>query len=49
MVHVLGKQQYKKNRKSSDNVTRGPPTPLVTDWGCGADPPPSSDSLGVRT
>ena len=46
-----GKPQYKKKRKSSDNVTRGPAPPahqLVTAWGCVADPP-SSDSLGVRS
>ena len=43
-------------RKSAKVVTMslegGPPPPprqLVTAWGCGADPPPSSDSLGVQT
>ena len=39
---TLGKPQYKKKRKSSDNITRGglpPPHQLVTAWGCGADPP----------
>ena len=42
-------------RKSAKVVTMslegGPPPPrqLVTAWGCEADPPPSSDSLGVRS
>ena len=37
----LGKPYHKKKRKSSDNVTRGPPPlhQLVTAWGCGPDPP----------
>ena len=43
-----GKPQYKKKRKSSDNVTREgpPPRQLVTAWGCGADPPPLVTAWG---
>ena len=36
-IASLGKPQYKKKRKSSDNVNRGPPPPAS-----------ASDSLGVR-
>ena len=47
----LGKLQYKKKRKSSDNVTRGPPLPpsasASDSLGVRSWPTPSSDSLGV--
>ena len=48
----LGKPRYKKKRKSSDNVTRGGPPPLAPasdSLGVRSGPPPSSDTLGVRS